>query len=116
MLDNMAIRRLKNRNFFDDNTLSNRCRVFSNDILLWAIRVVTLLFYQQRHIRIRLNKAKTKVMLIDKSRNNQPETGDIAAYEVVNYFSCLGLVFINNGRYKEGKCCCSKDKINHELT
>ena len=50
---------------------------------------------------LRINKAKTKVMIIDRPTGNQPQRRRIAGYEVVDSFTYLGLLITNTGGSSE---------------
>lgn len=46
---------------------------------------------------LQLNKAKTKVMIVDRARDNQPDIRNIAEYETVSHFNYHGSLIINSG-------------------
>ena len=50
-----------------------------------------------REVGLKLNRQKTKVMIIDRKNNNQPDTTRIANCEVVSSFVYLGAVLSNGG-------------------
>lgn len=50
---------------------------------------------------LKINIKKTKVMIIDRARNNQPEVSSVAGYEVVDRFNYLGSVITNTGGCEE---------------
>ena len=50
---------------------------------------------------LRINKAKTKVMIIDRPTGNQPQRRRIAGYEVVDSFTYLGSLITNTGGSSE---------------
>lgn len=54
-----------------------------------------------REYGLRINAQKTKVMIIDRHRDNQPEIRNIAGYEVVSRFNYLGSVVTNSGGCEE---------------
>ncbi|XP_050514781.1 uncharacterized protein LOC126890021 [Diabrotica virgifera virgifera] len=54
-----------------------------------------------REYGLKINAQKTKVMIIDRIRNNQPEIRNVAGFEVVNRFNYLGSLITNNGGCEE---------------
>lgn len=50
---------------------------------------------------LKINAKKTKVLIIDRARNNQAEVTSIAGYEVVRKFNYLGSIITNNGGCEE---------------
>lgn len=52
---------------------------------------------RSRTYGLEINTAKTKVMIVDRPNNNNPDTARIAGYEVVSRFEYLGLVITNTG-------------------
>lgn len=49
-----------------------------------------------REYGLRINVQKTKVMITDRCRNNQPEIRNKAGYEVVSHYNYLGFVVTNS--------------------
>ncbi|XP_050504913.1 uncharacterized protein LOC126883410 [Diabrotica virgifera virgifera] len=54
-----------------------------------------------REYGLKINVQKTKVMIIDRIRNNQPEIRNVAGFEAVSRFNYLGSVITNNGGCEE---------------
>ena len=60
---------------------------------------------------LRINRAKTKVMIIDRTNNNQPHVRQIAGYEVVDSFVYLGSLITNTGEEIRRRIAMAKSAI-----
>lgn len=54
-----------------------------------------------RDYGLKINEQKSKVMIIDRRRNNQPESRNKAEYEVINRLNCLGSFVTNSAECEE---------------
>ena len=79
---------LTNLRYVDDTTLLEAC-IEEMENPLNRLGAVSWTF------GLEINRSKTKVMIIDRSRNNRPEVAEIAGVEVVSHY--LGSKIDNNG-------------------
>ena len=61
------------------------------------IEIVERIETASQEIGLKINRTKTKVMIIDRQNNNQPTVAHIAGCEVVPKFVYLGAVLSNDG-------------------
>lgn len=87
-------------------TKINNLRYADNTVVLAASKkqlqhILNKLENTSEKYGLKLNRDKTKIMIIDRAQNNQPDIGNIAGFETVNQFNCLGSTITNNAGCEE---------------
>ncbi len=82
--------KLTNLRYADDTTLLAACIEEMENLL-------NKLEAGSRTFGLEINRSKTKMMIIDRPRNNRPDVAEIAGVEVVTHFTYLGSEIDNNG-------------------
>lgn len=83
-------RRINNLRYADDTVIIAASKEELQEVM-------TALCSISAEYGLELNKRKTKTMIVDRLRNNQPDVRTVAGYEVVSQFNYLGSMIANSG-------------------